>query len=174
MSTVIDGTSGVTAPSGAIFNGIASGTAVASTSGTSIDFTGIPSWVKRITVMFQGVSTNAGNNLIIQLGTSSGFVSSGYLSALGSINTSTAATANATNGFLISSNNASSIVSGIVTITNLTSTTWVYSATTKSSTATISYAGGDISLAATLTQIRITDTAGTGVFDAGTINILCE
>jgi len=33
---------------------ITSGTAVASTSGTSIDFTGIPSWVKRITVMFNG------------------------------------------------------------------------------------------------------------------------
>ena len=33
-------------------------TAVASTSGTSIDFTGLPSWVKRITVMFVGVSTS--------------------------------------------------------------------------------------------------------------------
>ena len=32
------------------------GTAVASTSGTSIDFSSIPSWVKRVTVMFNGSS----------------------------------------------------------------------------------------------------------------------
>jgi len=49
---------------------IVSGTAVASTSGTSIDFTSIPSWVKRITVMFNGVSTNGSSNLLVQLGTS--------------------------------------------------------------------------------------------------------
>ena len=52
-------------PSGSI---ITSMTAQASTSGTSIDFTSIPSWVKRITVMFNGVSTNGSNNLLIQIG----------------------------------------------------------------------------------------------------------
>jgi len=31
-------------------------------SGTAVDFTGIPSWVKRITVMFSGVSTNGWAN----------------------------------------------------------------------------------------------------------------
>ena len=49
-----------------INSAITAGTAVASTSGTSIDFTGIPSWVKRITVMFNGVSTNGTSNIQIQ------------------------------------------------------------------------------------------------------------
>ena len=149
-------------------------TAVATTSGTSIDFTGLPDWVKRITVMFQGVSTNAANNLIVQLGTSSGFVSTGYLSSLASVNAGAGGNTNATNGFLASSSTAASVVSGTMTITNLTSNTWVYHAVTKSSTTVVVMAAGDISLAAALTQIRITDTAGTGTFDAGTVNILYE
>jgi hypothetical protein len=153
---------------------ITQGTAVASTSGTSIDFTSLPAWVKKITVMFSGVSTNAANNLIVQLGTSSGFVSTGYLSSLASVNAGTGGNTNATNGFLASSSNAASVVSGTMTITNLTSNTWVYHAVTKSSTTVVVMAAGDISLAAALTQIRITDTAGTGTFDAGTINILYE
>ena len=57
---------------------ITSGTSQASTSGTSIDFTGIPSWVKRITVMFNGVSTNGTSNPLIQIGDSSGVAITGY------------------------------------------------------------------------------------------------
>ena len=71
MTATIDGTTGLTAPSGAIFNGIASGTAVASTSGTSIDFTSIPSWVKRVTVMLNGISTSGTSNPLIQIGAGS-------------------------------------------------------------------------------------------------------
>ena len=58
---------------------IVSGTAVASTSGTSIDFTSIPSWVKRITVMFSGVSVSGTSNMQIQLGDSGGVENTGYL-----------------------------------------------------------------------------------------------
>jgi hypothetical protein len=66
-------------------------TAQASTSGTSVDFTGIPSWVKKITVMFTGVSTNGSSAVIVQIGAGS-FTTSGYLTdALGS---SAAAVAN--------------------------------------------------------------------------------
>ena len=56
---------------------LTSGTAQASTSGTAIDFTGIPSWAKRITVMFNGVSTNGTSNPQIQLGSGSP-TTSGY------------------------------------------------------------------------------------------------
>ena len=70
-TTVVNGVNG----------SIVSGTAVASTSGTSIDFTGIPSWVKRITVMFSGVSTNGSSALQVQLGTSGGVQTTSYTAA---------------------------------------------------------------------------------------------
>jgi len=79
---------------------LVSGTSQASTSGTSIDFTGIPSWVKRITVMFNGVSTNGTSNKQIQLGDSGGFETTGYLGA--SVQLTDAASVNAatiTTGF---------------------------------------------------------------------------
>ena len=59
-------------------------TAQASTSGTSIDFTGIPSWAKKITVMFNGVSTSGASFPQIQLGSST-FTVSGYTSAFSDI-----------------------------------------------------------------------------------------
>ena len=68
MSVVINGSAGVTTNSGAVYDGLQRGTAVASTSGTSVDFTSIPSWVKRITVMFNGVSTSGTSNPLVQLG----------------------------------------------------------------------------------------------------------
>ena len=48
--------------------GITSGTSVATTSGTSIDFTGIPAGTKRITVMFNNVSLSGASHLLVQMG----------------------------------------------------------------------------------------------------------
>lgn len=152
---------------------IVSGTAVTA-SGTAVDFTGIPSWVKRITVLCSGVSTNGSSNLIVQLGTSGGVVTSGYLSTLGSVTTASAGTTNATNGFVFSSVNSSSTTSGTVSICTLGSNIWVFSGVTKDSTADTNLSGGDITLGGTLDRIRITAINGTDAFDAGTINILYE
>lgn len=58
--------------------GLTSGTAVATTSGTSIDFTGIPSWAKKITVMFSAVSTNGTSPIQVQIGAGS-VSNSGYV-----------------------------------------------------------------------------------------------
>ena len=160
---------------------IVSGTAVASTSGTSIDFTSIPSWVKRITVMFQGVSTNGSNDIQIQLGTSSGFTISGYLGASNSTAGTGAATSNFTTGIGIRAGGASAaagIRHGSVIISNISGNAWVaQGAVGYSDTNTMISTGASISLAATLDRLRVIGSA-TGspsdTFDAGTINILYE
>ena len=169
-----NGTTEFTIDSTGAYGQLVRGTANSTTGTTSIDFTGLPSWTKRINVVLQGTSTNAANNVIVQLGTSSGFTTSGYLSSLAVINATTPSTTSATNGFLIASSNAASTLSGIVTLTNITSNSWVYTSVAKTATSVVSYCAGDVSLSGTLTQVRITDTAGTGGFDAGTINILYE
>jgi hypothetical protein len=151
-------------------------TAQASTSGTSIDFTGIPSWVKRITVMFNGVSTNGTSNKQIQLGDSGGFETTGYLGA--SVQLTDAASVNAatiTTGFGIRSALAADTINGAVVITNLTSNTWVaQGALTDSSRGAGYLVGGAKALSDVLTQVRITTVNGTDAFDAGSINILYE
>jgi len=149
-------------------------TAQASTSGTSIDFTSIPSWAKRITVMFSGVSTSSTSNIQIQLGTSGGVVSSGYLST--SVGTGSGGTGgnSYTTGFGMRNDDASYVLSGHMVITLLGSNIWISSHTGKVSTAVVLLGGGSVTLGGTLDRVRITTVNGTDTFDAGSINILYE
>jgi hypothetical protein len=150
---------------------ITAGTAVASTSGTSIDFTSIPSWVKRITVMFAGVSTNGTSNLLIQLGDSGGIETTGYLSGLGYRSGETTSTA----GYIVALNGSSSLnFSGVIPICLYTSNSWVSSGVLSRSDGFANLSGGTKTVSDTLTQIRITTVNGTDTFDAGSINILYE
>jgi hypothetical protein len=166
------------APSWQTVSAITSGTAVASTSGTAIDFTGIPSTVKRITVMFSAVSTNGTGIPQVQLGTSGGVVSSGYAASAG-VTQSPASVAilSSTAGFILTdSAGANQTVAGNMVITNLTSNTWVasFSIYGLASPARAHFGGGTIPLGGTLDRIRITTNNSTGTFNAGTVNILYE
>jgi hypothetical protein len=165
----------VTAATGTVYP-IVSGTAQASTSGLNIDFTGIPSWVKRITVMFSGVSTNGTSSMLVQLGTGATptYTTSGYL---GAASTSTGATiTNFSTGFMVNNSvAAASVVHGNVVITNISSTSWTESGVLGlSDSANNRTSGGSVTLGDTLTALRITTVTGVNTFDAGTINILYE
>ena len=172
MSLILDGSAGVTVNSGAIL-GITSGTAVASTSGTSIDFTSIPSWVKRLTVMFQGISTSSTSNYQIQLGAGS-FTTTGYVSNCANI--AAAPTFNAvTSGFLFNNNvTAADIYSGTTIINNISGNNWVACGTLFRPSVAAFVSTGNLALAGTLDRIRITTVNGTDTFDAGSVNILYE
>lgn len=165
------GTMGTMA-SGGITGGatITSGTAVASTSGTSIDFTSIPSWVKRITVMFVGVSTSGSSSVQIQIGSGT-FTTSGYLGAVTS-----GSTTNMSSGFLTSNGGiGADIRHGQATIVLATTNTYVMTYTgAYSNSATTVGAGASVVIGGTLDRVRITTVNGTDTFDAGTINILYE
>ena len=174
MSTVIDGSASVTINSGAVL-GITSGTAVASTSGTSIDFTGIPSWVKRITLIFNDVSQNGSSQRLIQLGTGATptYTTSGYL-ATSSVVASTVNTTSNTAGFLIYQDNPAYVCSGHMTITNVSGNIWISSHVAKLATNLSVFGGASVTLGAALTAVRNTTVNGTDTFDAGSINIFYE
>jgi hypothetical protein len=149
---------------------ITRGTAVATTSGTSVDFTSIPSTVKRITVMFNGVSTNGSNDYIIQIGDSGGIENTGYVSE----SSDRGGDATSTEGFILTRTSTStSACYGIATICNFSSNSWISSANI-SITDIVSSSAGSKSLSATLDRIRITTVGGTDTFDAGSVNIMYE
>jgi predicted heme/steroid binding protein len=150
-------------------------TAVASTSGTSIDFTSIPSWAKRITVMLAGVSNTGSSQIYIQIGSGS-IVTSGYFSSCGLACSAGVTGGTVTNGFIleVGSIYASSVRSGLAILTLLGDNTWVI-ASTIGSTGQIgsNTGGGHLALGGVLDRIRIaTLTADT--FDAGSINVMYE
>jgi hypothetical protein len=193
MAVTINGTTGITTPAetvtgasavGSIQAGgvttniypIVSGTAVASTSGTSIDFTSIPSWVKRITVMLNGVSTSGTSVLRFQIGDSGGVETTGYASnALTSSTSAAVNTTNSTAGFEGGSvGSSSNLYSGAIVLTTLSSNIWVCqgSISNTGDSRFMSISGGK-TLSDTLDRVRIT-TTGADTFDAGSINILYE
>jgi hypothetical protein len=167
------------ADGGATFQQIQGGSLTLATAqtatGTSVDFTGIPSWVKRVTVMFSGVSTNGTSNYLIQLGDSGGIENTGYLSYSYRVGASSIVGGNSrTDGFV--ANNpaaAAEVISGSMLISNLSGNIWTEQGVFATTVNGVS-SGGSKTLSGTLDRIRITTVNGTDTFDAGTINILYE
>ena len=159
---------------------IVSGNAVASTSGTNIDFTSIPSWVKRITVILNTVSTNGASAIIVQAGISIGVVTSGYTNTVGVVTTvnNTTRGSTITSGFTTyQAGSASSYsFSGAIVLVSLGSAnTWVATGIVNNTgNSDISMTAGQVALGGTLDRVRITTSNGTDTFDAGSINILYE
>ena len=156
---------------------VVSGTAIASTSGTSIDFTGIPAWPKRISIEISGLSTNGTSIPIVQLGDSGGIETSGYLSGAAVI-TGTPVASNFTSGIGLSGQiGAAAIVhiTVVLTLQDPATNTWVASVVGGvSSSAQAVVGGGSKSLSGALDRLRLTTVNGTDAFDAGSINILYE
>jgi hypothetical protein len=171
-----NGTTKLTVSSSGAYGQLVSDTAKSATS-TSVDFTGIPSWVKRITVMFSGVSTNGASNYLIQSGSGS-VENTGYLGA----STTTAASASTTNfttGFGIGNGGAATVntINGVGTIVLMNSSTnlWAYNFVGGNSDTTRAvFSGGSKAFSGTIDRVRITTVNGTDTFDAGTINIMYE
>jgi hypothetical protein len=161
-----------------VSSNIVSGTAQNSTSGTSIDFTGIPSWVKRVTVMFDQVSTNGTAQLRVRIGPSAGVETSGYLGASQTTLSTAVNTQAFTAGFDFYDGGAAGAVrNGVMTLSllNAATNTWVATATMgQSNEARVITLGGSKALAGALSIVRVTTANGTDTFDAGSINILYE
>jgi hypothetical protein len=145
-------------------------TAVASTSGTSIDFTGIPAWAEKITVMFNGVSTNGSSAVRFQLGAGAA-QTTGYVSAS---QNGTSGIGPTSAGFDISNfTTASDIRYGYITFVNINGNNWVGTGLFTQGSLVLVMAGV-VALTGTLDRVRITTAGGTDAFDAGTVNIIYE
>lgn len=152
-------------------------TAQASTSGSTINFTGIPSSVKRVTIMFAGISSTGTSQILVRIGSSGGIETTGYVGSAGAIQTGVAVI-NLSGGFYIGNGTASTyVLSGsiILSLLNSSTNTWtVQGIAAQSDVARITMVGGYKSLSLPLDRLSITTSGGTDTFDAGSINILYE
>jgi hypothetical protein len=148
-------------------------TVQATTSGASIDFTGIPSWAKRITVMFNGTSTSGSSNYLIRIGSGS-YETSGYSSTIWTPSSSTQSSA----GFIVFSPvGAANNAVGVVQLSLLGSNVWVESgalAFGNTNSTGWNSAGQHSGLSGSLDRVRLTTVNGTDTFDAGSVNIMYE
>lgn len=157
---------------------ISSGTAVTLTNQTAVNYTNLPSWVKRITVMFNGVSLSGTDQPIIQLGygATPTYVTSGYSGGIQSLATTPSSTAQQPGtGFNILNQNAANALIGIMIIVLVDSSTntWIETTTHYNNTTGMAWSNSSIALSGILTAVRLTR-SGVNTFDAGVINILYE
>jgi hypothetical protein len=156
--------------------GIVLGTEAATTSGTSVDFTGIPAGVRRITIQLVGVSGSGTSSFLVQIGDAGGIENTGYTSRASNITASTASTA----GFILNQaiSNAADAQYGkvILDLENSTNNTWTSLSIVniEPNSANLQWSSGAKSLSAVLDRVRLTTVNGTDTFDAGVANISYE
>lgn len=143
---------------------------------TSYDVLNVPSWAKRITVTVVAFNVASGTTgLVLQLGTSSGVATTGYIGSVSNIDSSTAnAFGNQTWGFPVSSFNSSRNLYGTFILTKTTGNSWTCTHTIGaggSFTAFTAFGSGFIGLASTLDRIRITSATNTGT-SVGTTTLI--
>lgn len=148
------------------------------TSGTSIDFTGISALARRITIMFEGVSTNNTDIPCIQLGDSGGVETSGYTHLITELQpTANANSSTGTNFALAVAATwaASDTITGqlILTLSDESANTWILSGMLLIS-GLHSIIAGSKATSAVLDRVRLTTNGGTGTFDAGAVSVLVE
>jgi len=173
-----NGTTKLTVLSTGVSGTVTLATAQASTSGTSIDFTGIPSWAKRITVMFNGVSTNGTSNYLLQIGSGS-IETTGYLSHVIAVQTGATSSGGNTNAsglqVTVAINAITDLYNGHLVLINMGSNLWISSHNIGNTIASRQNVGsGSKTTAGPLDRIRLTTVNGTDTFDAGSINIMYE
>jgi hypothetical protein len=153
-------------------------TAVVAASQTSIDFTAIPAWVQRITVMFDGFSTNGTSPVMIQIGDAGGIETTGYAGSSSSVSSGGAAAVNTpASGFQIGAGSqaATFVRQGPLFLQKMTGNTWVCAGWVgQSDAAQIMSVSGSKTLSANLDRVRITTVGGTETFDLGSVNISWE
>lgn len=184
MATVISGDTGVSQcqPGSATPNALAQRLTLETAktaSGTSISFAGIPAWAKRITVMFDGVSTNGAGVICVRVGAGALALTGYKFSVLQIVNTGASAGTVSSNGANLplwyTTWSPSYDLMGHLVLTKISGNTWVCSAmcgTTQTGQAT--HMTGSITLASDLALLSVTTVNGTDTFDAGSVNILYE
>jgi hypothetical protein len=152
------------------------GTAITTVGGTSHSFTNIPSWVKRITFILKGVSTNSTSELVIRAGTGGVVQNSGYTSTVMRLaNAATPASLTDTTGVLLDNATlAADLMSGSIVFHNITGNDWVVTGLLKDAGTTAFIINSEFTLSGALDITQITTFGGTASFDAGTVNIMYE
>lgn len=152
-------------------------TARTATPNTEIVFTGIPSWVKRLTVVFSTLSLTGSGNILLQLGTNVGIESTGYNSTSNFLaGGSSSGSTSSTTGIVLLASNTINLITGSVVFNNISGNLWVATGMWNyANQITITgWTAGEKTLSGVLSQLRINSSNAGDAFDSGSVNITYE
>lgn len=123
--------------------------------GATYEWTGLPSTVRQITVSWEAASTDVANDMLIQLGTSSGYITTGYLSTSG--NNTGSAYGSSTAGFIHDAIGTTQSVGGSAILTKMGDTAWAMIGIIKKGPAALNFQAGNLTgFTGTIDSVRIT------------------
>ena len=163
----------------AVSAGFTAGAVTATTSGSNIDFTSIPSSATIIHLILDNVGTNGDDQLMFQIGDSGGIETSSYIGAWGRFSGTSLTGGTTTDGIDIRKGSPSTyVVSGVISLylCDPANNAWIMSSQTvvnNTSDGNVQFdqrAVGYKALSGTLTQVRL-DTDGSNTFNAGEARI---
>jgi len=147
------------------------------TTNTFIDFEDVPTWARRITVLFDGVRSNSSSSRLVQLGTSAGFINTGYLSYWVYAANNVVTGSNSTAGFGLWNGGSNDINYVTMTITNVTGNNWLsthHGGFWNGGSNFGQAGGGRVTILDVITRIRVIMVNTAEIFTAGTINVVYE
>jgi hypothetical protein len=172
---VVVDSAGLATFSNGVSGAVTRGTSV-SASGASVTFSSIPSWVKRITMHFSGLSLSGTDEILIRLSTGGTFATTGYTSS-SNYTTVGGGTGggSSTTGAILKAGAAANALTGSYTFVNIASNTWVGTGSHiyDNDAQFVGTEAGKVTLGGTLDGIRVL-ASGANTFDAGTVNITYE
>lgn len=140
-------------------------------SGTSVSFTGIPSWVKRITVSFTSATVSGSSSFLIQIGNgtaeTTGYASTTIYAGSASGNGSS------TSGFISQNGANTNVISGFITLVNQSGNIWTCNGSSSTGSTIQIFNVGTKTTSGTVSVLKFTTTNGTDTL-GGSINILYE
>lgn len=151
--------------------------AAQSASGTAVNFNSIPSWVNRIVITIDGVSTSGSSIVQVQLGTAASFEVTGYVGGVDTIVSSGGVPAAFTTGLALERAGAPAASQsryGVVTLIRSSANGWLMSGSNFNDVLATGLSNARKVLADVLTRVRITTVNGTDTFDAGQFSVLMD
>jgi hypothetical protein len=164
------GVTSINTKTGAVQSVTTLGTVNTSSGATEKGFTGIPSWVTKITMTWVGVNPSS-TDALVQIGSGS-YTTSGYTSTGQNVYAGSGSTQSSTQGFSVATYSGY-IASGQVTLVKQTGNVWTCTHMLTYDTGGISLGAGSVSLAGAIDRIRLTSVSGTTTY-SGNINIMYE
>ena len=149
------------------------GSALATTSGSTFSFTGIPAGTKRIDIVMFRLSTSANVSVDVQIGDSGGLETSGYTSQLASTQAGSENLFSQTNAFLFTDANNTYTHSGVMCLrlTDASNNEWVcFGLEDPQGLTAQNHFAGSKALSGELTQLQLLNFTG----DAGRVNIMYD
>lgn len=146
--------------------------AIATTSGSSAEFTSIPAGAVELVIAFNGVSLTGADGILLQLGTSGGYVTTGYVAGMGLVGATGNAAVARSDGMVVGGGNGAVIVQGLMNLHRPGGNLWVAGMSAYLSYDSASATGGGrVTLGSEATRLRLVSAGGSDTFDAGSFYV---